>query len=248
MNVAGREDESLDPATVAAFDFDGTVTRGASTVPFLIAVRGLLPVAVALIGTFPGLIRAALFSGSAADEYKEKLFVRLLRGMSDEELTRKGTAFAANHLRLRLRPEVRRRIEWHQAQGHKVVLVSASVDHYIEPAGEILGVDGVLATRLAVDAAGMVSGRFDGKNCRGAEKYARVVGWLRANGLAGAGQAQAVLWAYGNSRGDAWLLGAADHPVDAGRLGRLGALRRFPTLASVDTGRTNTTNSGHRQR
>jgi len=63
------------------------------------------------------------------------------------------------------------------------------------------------------------------------------VGWLRANGLAGAGQAQAVLWAYGNSRGDAWLLGAADHAVDAGRLGRLGALRRFPSLADVEAGR-----------
>jgi phosphatidylglycerophosphatase C len=241
--MAGPGDESLEPATVAAFDFDGTVTRGASTVSFLIAVRGLLPVAATLIRTLPGLARAALFSGSAADDYKEKLFVRLLRGMSDEELTRKGKAFAATHLQLRLRPEVRRRIEWHQARGHRVVLVSAAVEHYIAPAGEMLGVDGVLGTRLAVDAAGMVSGHFDGKNCRGAEKYARVVGWLRANGLAGAGQAQAVLWAYGNSRGDAWLLSAADHPVDAGRLGRLGALRRFPRLAAVDEGRIAPSNS-----
>jgi HAD superfamily hydrolase (TIGR01490 family) len=234
--MAGPEDESSRPATVAAFDFDGTVTRGASTVPFLIEVRGLLPVALAIGRSLPKLVRAAIFSGSAADDYKEQLFVRLLRGTTAEELTRRGKAFAANHLRLRLRPEVRNRIEWHRARGHRVVLVSASLEHYVAPAGEILGVDGVLATRLAVDAAGIVSGRFDGKNCRGAEKYARVVGWLRANGLAGAGRAQAVLWAYGNSRGDAWLLGAADHAVDAGRLGQFGALRRFPSLASLDTG------------
>jgi HAD superfamily hydrolase (TIGR01490 family) len=234
--MAGPEDESSRPATVAAFDFDGTVTRGASTVPFLIEVRGLLPVALAIGRSLPKLVRAAIFSGSAADDYKEQLFVRLLRGTTDEELTRRGKTFAANHLRLRLRPEVRNRIEWHRARGHRVVLVSASLEHYVAPAGEILGVDGVLATRLAVDAAGIVSGRFDGKNCRGAEKYARVVGWLRANGLAGAGRAQAVLWAYGNSRGDAWLLGAADHAVDAGRLGQFGALRRFPSLASLDTG------------
>jgi HAD superfamily hydrolase (TIGR01490 family) len=236
VTVWGPDDESSAP-TVAAFDFDGTVTRGASTVSFLIAVRGLLPVAVALVRTSPQLVRAALFSGSAADEYKEKLFVRLLRGMTDEELTRKGRVFAANHLALRLRPEVRRRIEWHKERGHRVVLVSASVEHYIAPAAEILGMDGALATRLAVDAAGIVSGLFDGKNCRGAEKYARVVGWLRANGLAGAEVSQAVLWAYGNSRGDAWLLGAADHAVDAGRLGRLGALRRFPPLSALETRR-----------
>ena len=237
MSLAGPGDETTRPVTVAAFDFDGTVTRGASTVAFLIAVRGLLPVAFTLTRTLPGLVRAAVLSGSAADDYKEKLFVRLLRGMADDDLARKGRAFAADHLTLRLRPEVRRRIEWHRQQGHRVVLVSASVEHYVGPAGEILGVDGVLATRLAVDAAGIVSGNFDGKNCRGAEKYARVVGWMRANGLSGAGRAQAVLWAYGNSRGDAWLLGAADHAVDAGRLGRLGALRRFPTLASLDVGR-----------
>ncbi len=219
---------------MAAFDFDGTITRGASTVPFLISARGFLPVAVALVRTLPGLLRAAVMSGTAADDYKEQLFVRLLSGTPNEELARKGRAFAANHLRLRLRPEVRRRMEWHRERGHLTVLVSASLEHYVEPAGEILGVDGVLATRLAVDAAGIVSGRFEGKNCRGAEKYARVVGWMRGNGLAGAGQAQAVLWAYGNSRGDAWLLGAADHAVDAGRLGKLGALRRFPTLSRVD--------------
>jgi phosphatidylglycerophosphatase C len=242
--LGGPEDESTETATVAAFDFDGTVTRGASTVSFLIAVRGLLPVAVALTLTLPKLVRAAVLSGSAADDYKELLFVRLLRGMADEDLSRKGRDFAEDHLRLRLRPEVRRRIEWHRQRGHRVVLVSASVEHYIGPAGEILDVDGVLATRLAVDAGGIVSGRFDGKNCRGAEKYARVVGWMRANGLSGAGRTQAVLWAYGNSRGDEWLLGAADHAIDAGRLGRFGALRRFPTLASLDNGRATPTNPG----
>ena len=61
-----------------------------------------------------------------------------------------------------------------------------------------------------------------------------MVGWLRANGLAGTGPRQPVLWAYGNSRGDLWLLDAADHAVDAGRLGPLGGLRRFPTLADVE--------------
>ena len=42
-----------------------------------------------------------------------------------------------------------------------------------------------------------------------------------------------VLWAYGNSRGDLRLLQAADHGVDAGRLGRYGRLARYPRLAAV---------------
>ena len=60
-----------------------------------------------------------------------------------------------------------------------------------------------------------------------------MVAWLRANGLSGNGLPQPVLWAYGNSRGDLRLLDAADHGVDAGRLGRLGRLRHFPTLVSL---------------
>jgi hypothetical protein len=42
-----------------------------------------------------------------------------------------------------------------------------------------------------------------------------------------------VLWAYGNSEGDRRLLAGADVGVDAGRLGRVGALRSFVRLAAL---------------
>jgi phosphatidylglycerophosphatase C len=111
--------------------------------------------------------------------------------------------------------------------------VSASPECYVAPAGEELGVDGVVATRLAVGGGGLLTGGYEGKNCRGAEKYARLVVHLRANGLLSSNGEQPVLWAYGNSRGDLRLLNAADHGVDAGKLGPLGRLRRFPRLAQV---------------
>jgi phosphatidylglycerophosphatase C len=229
------QDGSAQP-TVAAFDFDGTITRGASTIPFLIRARGLLPVLWAVARTLPQIVLAGIFAGSAADEAKERLFILLLADVPVERIQRVGAAFAEQHLARRLRPEVRARLDWHRQQGHLVVIVSASLDHYVEPAGRRLGADGVLATRLAVGGSGLLTGRFEGKNCRGAEKYARVAGWMRAQGLAGAGPAQPVLWAYGNSRGDAWLLNSADHGVDAGRLGRFSRLRRFPSLASLGGG------------
>ena len=219
--------------TVAAFDFDGTITRGGSTVPFLIRARGLLPVLYALARTLPQIVMAAIFSGAAADTAKERLFTLLLADYPLERIERVGNMFAEQHLRQRLRPEVQARLDWHRSQGHLVVLVSASLEHYVEPAGRRLGVDGVLATRLAVGGSGLLTGRFDGKNCRGAEKYARVASWMRARGLAGAGPAQPVLWAYGNSRGDAWLLNSADQGVDAGRLGRFGRLSHYPTIAQI---------------
>jgi len=220
--------------TVAAFDFDGTLTDGGSVFPFLVSLRGTWPVLRAVLRLSPALLRAAITGGTAADEVKEKLFHRLLGGMPVDELDRRSATFAQRHLQRHLRADTRRRLEWHRRQGHYTVIVSASPECYVSRAGEELGVDGVVATRLAVGGGGLLTGGYEGKNCRGAEKYARLVGHLRARGLLSSkGGEQPVLWAYGNSRGDLRLLSAADHGVDAGRLGPLGRLRRFPRLAEV---------------
>jgi phosphatidylglycerophosphatase C len=215
--------------TVAAFDFDGTLTHGGSVVPFLIEVRGVVPVALAVLRGLPRLAHAAVVGGTASDEAKEALFIRLLAGLPVAELDRIGGEFAAAHLRRRLRADTHERLEWHRSQGHHVLVVSASPEAYVRPAAALLGADAALATRLAV-GGDLLTGRYEGKNCRGAEKYSRVMGWIRSQGL---GAAQPVLWAYGNSRGDRRLLEAADHGVDAGRLGRFGRLSQYPRLSRV---------------
>jgi phosphatidylglycerophosphatase C len=220
--------------TVAAFDFDGTLTSGGSVLPFLVAVRGFWPVFRAVAALSLRLLRSALVGGAAADSTKEKLFTRLLGGLPVQLVDERSVAFAERHLARHLRQDARLRLEWHQRQGHHVVIVSASPECYVGRAGELLGVDAVLATRLAVGGGGLLTGNYEGKNCRGAEKYARLVVHLRANGLlGGGGDDQPELWAYGNSRGDLRLLRAADHGVDAGLLGPLGRLRKFPRLADV---------------
>lgn len=217
---------------MAAFDLDGTLTRGGSVLPFLIAVRGLLPVLAACCRTLPLLVRGALSGGVAADRAKERLFVRLLGGQDAARLDRIGAAFAQRHLQRRLRTDTVARLRAHRGRGDLVLVVSASPECYVRPMAGLLGADGVLATRLAV-GGGLLTGGYEGQNNRGAEKYARVVGWLRANGLSGGPAEQPELWAYGNSRGDLRLLAAADHGVDAGRLGPLGRLRAFPRLATL---------------
>jgi phosphatidylglycerophosphatase C len=224
--------------TVAAFDFDGTLTDGGSVYPFLVALRGHWAVWRATARLAPALLRAAVFGGTAGDEAKERLFIRLLGGLPVQVVQNMAGAFVARHLARHLRQDTRDRLQWHAAQGHHVVIVSASPEIYVWPAGEQLGVDGVVATRLAVGGGGLLTGGYEGKNCRGAEKYTRLVGHLRANGLLtfNGGEQQPVLWAYGNSRGDLRLLNAADHGVDAGRLGPFGRLRRFPRLVDVRGG------------
>ena len=184
----------------------------------------------------PALLRAALVGGTAADDVKEKLFTRLLGGLPVAEVDRVAAAFAHRHLARHLRADTRRRLEWHRRQGHHVVIVSASPECYVRPAGDQLGVDGVVATRLAVGGGGLLTGRLRGEELPGAGEVRpadRAPASQRACSRATAAD-QPVLWAYGNSRGDLRLLSAADHGVDAGRLGPLGRLRRFPAWPSAD--------------
>jgi phosphatidylglycerophosphatase C len=233
MPDASASPQPRERATVAAFDFDGTLTDRGSVVPFLIAVRGPVPVALAILRTLPTLVKGALLGGTAADQGKEALFTRLLAGLSVQRVERIAAVFAERHMRRHRRPEVIRRLEWHRDRGDRIVIVSASPECYVARAGDILKVDGVIATRLAEGGGGILNGRYEGKNCRGSEKFARLSGWLRANDLGTNGALQPVIWAYGNSRGDLRLLDAADFGVDAGRLGALGRLRRYPRLASL---------------
>jgi len=234
---------------VAAFDFDGTLTRGGSVWKFLTAICGRRAVVSAGIALLAKLVRAALFGGRATDEAKEALFVRTLAGRPADEVATRAAEFGVAHYQRRSRTKVRARLDWQRRQGHRVVVVSASPEYYIQAAAAELGADGVVATRLEVDRNGKLTGHFAGGNCRGAQKRDRLVQWMvtsserRRNGEATFigvppetnEHGQPYLWAYGNSAGDLEMLEIADIGVDAGRLGRLGKLRRFRRLGDVLT-------------
>jgi phosphatidylglycerophosphatase C len=102
------------------------------------------------------------------------------------------------------------RARWHVDQGHRVVIVSASYEQYVQVVADHLGLHGVIATKLEVGLDGRLTGRLDGPNCRAAEKVRRLDEWLVSNGLT---RESVELWAYGDSSGDRELLAAADHPI-----------------------------------
>jgi len=228
-----RADDHLPHATaVAAFDLDGTLTDGGSVAHWLRAVAGAAAVRRALVRRSPALVVGALRSGSAADEAKESLFTSVLAGRELASVIAISDRFADDHLRAHVRPEVAQRLDGHLRAGHAVVLVSASPALYVDRIGHALGAHGSVATELEVDAQGRLTGRYEGKNCRGEEKLRRVRELLIRLGVGDTGPDRP-LFAYGNSRGDLRLLAGADRPVDVSRLGRFGALRAYPRLDAV---------------
>jgi phosphatidylglycerophosphatase C len=186
---------------VAAFDFDGTLIEGDSFVPFLVSVVGKRAFAGALVRSTP-----TLALGVSRDVMKAALISRLLRGYPYAELRACGEAFAAG-LAARVRPSMAERLAWHRGEGHRLVMVSASLDVYLWPLGQRLGFDAILATSLEIGQDGRLTGRLNGANVRRAEKAARLRGWL-GDELDGAPYE---LWAYGDSAGDRELLAMANH-------------------------------------
>ncbi|MGH9229891.1 MAG: HAD-IB family hydrolase [Acidimicrobiales bacterium] len=190
---------------MAAFDFDGTLTRRDTLVPFLRRACGVWPI-----------VRAAMAARRARgrDAFKVALIGELFRGWPAERLESLGRAQVPVVL-ARLRPEARERLAWHRRRGHAVVIVSASLGAYLRPLADRLGLDGVLAVELVADARGTLTGEVvGGLNNRGPEKATRLRAWVDARFGPGT---DVELWAYGDSSGDAELLAIADHPTWVGR-------------------------------
>jgi HAD superfamily hydrolase (TIGR01490 family) len=218
------------PVTVAAFDLDGTLTEGGSVGRWLRYVAGLRPFLSAGLSLTPALTLGAVASGRRADSAKEQLFRKTLSGRNADDVLRLSEEFGRDHVAEEIRPAVLERLRWHQAQGHRTVVVSASPEMYVSVIARQLGADAAIGTRLAVDPLGRLTGGYLGRNCRGEEKIRRLREWIDGQHF----DREPELFAYGNSRGDRRLLRAATYPFDVGKLGRFGALRNFPRLSSVE--------------
>ena len=93
------------------------------------------------------------------------------------------------------------KIAWHNEQGYKVVVVSASIERWLKPWCDKNDLD-MIATKIEVKD-GIVTGKLLSKNCHGIEKANRV---KEAYNLSD----YDYIYAYGDSRGDKELLTLAD--------------------------------------
>ncbi len=194
---------------IAAFDFDGTISRRDTLLPFLARACGISAFSRAVARTAPTAARARTgrLTGDVhhRDASKAALLQDLLRGREATWLHREGRRYAGV-LDAKLRPEMVEQIAWHRAAGHELVIVSAGLRTYLEPFAAAHGFHHVIAVELEEGETGRLTGNMVGPNVRGPEKAARLRSWF-------GGDHPAMLWAYGNSSGDRELLAMADVPV-----------------------------------
>lgn len=186
---------------VAAFDFDGTLTKHDTLIPFGLYVLGFFRWGLALFCLLPWVLLFCL-SLISRKALKEKLLTLFFRGMSYAELEEKAAFFVVEFLPDMLNEKKMKDLEWHHSQGHYTVLVSASPDIYLIPFAKKYGMDAVLGSKLALKE-GLITGRLEGENCRGPEKVRRLQEHLGP-------EKNYFLYAYGDSAGDRELLQFAD--------------------------------------
>lgn len=188
---------------VAAFDFDGTLTHKDSLMPFLRMIAGPWGFLWGLLRTSP-ILTGYIFKRIPNWKAKEAVLTHFLAGLTTEQLQSLGHRFAIQKIPKLLNPEAVDCLHWHQSQGHQTILVSASLEAYLVPFAQSMGIDHVLGSRLA-EHAGRLTGQLAGQNCYGPEKVKRLQRLL--------GNLEGVcLYAYGDSEGDRELLEAATFP------------------------------------
>jgi len=187
---------------VAAFDVDNTLTVRDCVVPFMQKVAG--PVRFVSSCLSRPMFLVGLVFRRDRDVIKAHFVEKIFSGRNVDDVNEIGIQFASNVVSSWMRSDVAERMRWHQEQGHVVVLVSASLEPYLQPFGDLCEVDAVLCTRLE-ESQGLFTGKLLGSNCRGTEKVRRIHEWMNSAGI----PLDALEYAYGDSRGDDALLEAA---------------------------------------
>jgi HAD superfamily hydrolase (TIGR01490 family) len=153
------------------------------------------------------------------------------RDRSAAELDRATAAFLETVVQPMLTPAALALVQGHQRAGDVVAIVTATNDFVTRPIARLLGVDELIATDLARDAAGRVTGQIAGVPCFRDGKVTRLQAWLAARGQAQSDFERCTF--YSDSTNDLPLLERVSHPVATNpgpALERIAQDRGWPVL------------------
>lgn len=181
---------------IAFFDFDGTITTDDSLLKFIRFVVGDRRFLLGLIVLSPMLV---LYKLKLIPNYKAKQYMLswFFKGMSKDAFLKVANEYSLVHIDKILRLKAIEKINWHKNQGHKVVVVSASIECWLRPWCEKNNLE-LIATKLEIKDD-IVTGKLLSKNCYGVEKVNRIKELYDLENFD-------YIYAYGDSSGDKQML------------------------------------------
>ncbi|MCF9045379.1 HAD-IB family hydrolase [Acinetobacter nectaris] len=191
--------------SLALFDFDGTLYLRDSFTRFIFYVlksRYVFKKGVALIPW----VQKYYLNLYPAPKMRKKLFYTMFEGFDSAHVEADGKNYAKTLL-ADLNPILWAQLKQHQELGHRVVLVSASIDLYLKPLCDLLGID-LICTKTEV-MNGHLTGLYISEDCSGEEKKIQVLKSYPRDEYGS-------IYAYGNTHEDLAMLSIADFPFMVG--------------------------------
>lgn len=133
------------------------------------------------------------------------------RGLPAAQLADLQRRFVGDVIRPLLHPAAQALVRRHQQAGDRVAIVTATNDFVTRPVADLFGVPTLIATELARDGAGRVTGTIHGVPAFRDGKITRVRQWLAGEGATLDGFDES--WFYSDSTNDLPLLEVVSHPV-----------------------------------
>ena len=159
--------------SLVVFDLDGTLTRRDTYLRYVVGFLARHPWRIFRLLHLPWVV-GMFYSGMLDNtQLKERVLRAFLRGTRRAELRRWTTVFVDKLLARGMRREALAVLEKHRQHGDLLVLLSASLDVYVEELGKRLGFDHVICTAAHWEGD-RLSGRLLSLNCHGEEKVRRL--------------------------------------------------------------------------
>jgi len=191
---------------IVVFDLDGTITRYDTYVRFLLFVIYRSPLKLFRLPALAiDILRHKL--GKQTNTWLKIRFLNaILAGKNRDSINSLATSFSQRVAINGVYSDAIECVRQYQNKGNELVLLSASLDIYVEPLGEILGFKHIICTRTCWEND-VLGNNLDGENCYGDVKIERMKQWLTKR------TDDRILAAYGDHESDFPLLKIADRGI-----------------------------------
>jgi len=190
----------MNKRNLALFDFDGTITKDDTLKEFIKYAVGKQNYYKGILFLTPMLL-LYLFKIIPNYKAKEKLIKYFFEDWNSQKFKDIARKYSLTEIDTIVYPSALEKIQWHKDNGDKIVIVSASIDFWLEPWCKKHKLD-LLSTKLEIKN-NRVTGKFLGNNCYGSEKAIRVKKSFNLDEYN-------TIYAYGDSKGDRELLALAN--------------------------------------
>lgn len=181
---------------LALFDFDNTLTTKDSLPQFIKFAVGKPKYYLGLLLLSPNLV-AYVLKILNNNRAKEKLLSYFFKGWPVSKFEEIAKQFSLNEIDKIINPAAINKLKWHKDQGHRVIIVSASINSWLRHWCIKNNIE-LISTALEIKNK-QLTGKYKSENCHGIEKVNRLKKQLDFNQFSD-------IYAYGDSSGDYEML------------------------------------------